>query len=140
MAYDYNKLKMKVFAQIALLLSATQAVTLTSQATSYPYFTVSDSKGTIVKAHGGKPEFEPLETGTMKTMPNIIDLTKNIFKDAYKEKPADKDSIEERIKGHSRHFGDEDSQKVADKLALEKDIIHYDNRKAWELGIAWNPK
>ena len=130
---------MKIVAQIAVFIAATQAVALSSAESSYPYFTVSDSKGTIVKAHGGKPELEPLETGVMKTMPNIGDLTKNIFRDAFKEKAADKDSIEERIKGHTRHFGPEDSTKVADKLSLEKDIVHYDNRKAWELGIAWNP-
>ena len=131
---------MKMIAKMAMLVSFTQAIALSNTESSYPYFTVSDSKGTIVKSHGGKPELEPLETGTMKTMPNIQDLTKNIFKDAYKERAADRDSVEERIKGHSRHFGPEDSTKVADKLALEKEIIHYDNRKAWELGIAWNPK
>ena len=131
---------MKIIAQIMLIAGAAQAVCLTSGEASYPYFTVSDSKGTIVKAAGGKPEFEPLETGQMKTMPTINDLTKNIFKDGFKEKAADKDSIEERIKGHSRSFGDEEATKTALKDSKEKEIVHYDNRKAWELGIVWNPK
>ena len=130
---------MKVIAKIALIIGAAQAVSISSTEASYPYFTVSDSKGQIVKNNGGKPEFEPLETGSMKTMPNINDLAKNIFRDGFKEKAADRDSIEERIKGYSRNFGDEEATKTAEKLSRDRDIVHYDNRRAWELGINWNP-
>ena len=75
----------------------------------------------------------------MKTLPNRNDLTRNIFRDGYKEAPSDKDSIEERIKGSSRNFAPEEARKTASKLANQREIIHYDNRKAWDLGIKWNP-
>ena len=106
---------MKTIVKFLLIAATTQAISIKSE--SYPYFTVSDSKGQIVKANGGVPEFEPLETGSMKTMPNLNDLTKNVFRDGYKEKPADKDSIEERIKGSSRSFGGEEATKTNEKLA-----------------------
>ena len=126
---------MKVIVKLLLIATSATAINLKSE--SYPYFTVSDSKGQIVKAHGGKPEFEPLETGSMKTMPNINDLTKNIFRDGFKEAPADKDSLEERIKGHSRSFAPEEATKTSERLARDREIVHYDNRKAWELGLKW---
>ena len=52
----------------------------------------------------------------MKTLPNKNDLTKNIFRDGYKEAAPDKDSVEERIKGNSRSFGGEEATKTAEKL------------------------
>ena len=82
---------MKAIIKLLLIASTASAINLRSESDSYPYFVTSDAKGQIVKAHGGKPEFEPLETGSMKMMPNINDLTKNIFRDGFKEAPADKD-------------------------------------------------
>ena len=74
---------MKAIVKFLFIAASTKAINLSSE--SYPYFTVSDKKGTIVKSSGGVAEFEPLETGSMKTMPTLNDLTKNVFRDGYKE-------------------------------------------------------
>ena len=126
---------MKAIFKLLLVACTANAISLKSE--SYPYFTVSDSKGSAVKSHGGKTELEPLETGSMKTMPNLNDLTKNVFRDGFKEQPADKDSVEERIKGNSRNFMPDEAAKTAGVLARDREIVHYDNRKAWELGVKW---
>ena len=47
---------------------------------------------------------EPLETGSMKTLPGIRDLTKNLLRDGFKERAPDRDSIEAKIKSASRSF------------------------------------
>ena len=44
----------------------------------------------------------------MKTLDNRYDLQKNIMRDGFKEKPADKDSITERVRAASRSHGKEE--------------------------------
>ena len=69
---------------------------------SYPYFTVTPQKGRLVKAIGGNAEFEPLETSTMKTLPTLRDMKRNLVTDGFKPEFEGPDSITERIKGASR--------------------------------------
>ena len=107
---------------------------------SYPYFTVSDGMGQEIKAKGGNAEFEPLGTASMKDLPNKHELTKNAFRDGLPEKAPIKDTIEERIKSMSRSNLPEDKIQTDNNTEREREIINYDNRRAWELGIRWNPK
>ena len=89
---------------ILVLIGAAQAIT------SYPYIKVSNGKAVSVKQAGGSLELEPLETGSMKTLPSHHDLTKDIVRDAFKERVPDSDSIEERIKWASRNYGAQEHQ------------------------------
>ena len=76
------------FSCIVLLLASASAIT------SYPYYQVTPAKQAAVKKAGGDAELEPLETGSMKTLPNLRELKKNLLKDGFKEKAADPSSIE----------------------------------------------
>ena len=92
---------------------------------NYPYQTVSKGKQQDVIKAGGKPELEPLETGSFKSLDNKFDMKKFITRDGFKEKGADRDSIEERIKWGSRNFGNEEATKIQNKLTREKGVIRY---------------
>ena len=107
---------------------------------SYPYYRVSEPKGVAVTAINGNPEHEPLETGSMKTLPNIHDLKKNLMNEGFKEPRPDRDSVEERIKWASRNFGGEEKTKIAEKNAREQAALEYGIKRGWETGIKWNPK
>ena len=94
-------------------MAATQAIS------SYPYQRVSPLKSAAVTSINGNYEHEPLETGSMKTLPNLHDLKKNLMNDGFKEAKSDKDSVEERIKWASRNFGGEEKVKTAEKNGRE---------------------
>ena len=102
---------------------------------NYPYQTVSKGKQQDVIKAGGKPELEPLETGNFKSLDSKFDMKKFITRDGFKEKPADRDSVEERIKWGSRNFGNEEATKIQNKLKREKGVIRHIQDKAYELGI-----
>ena len=107
---------------------------------SYPYQRVSPLKSAAVTSINGNPEHEPLETGTMKTLPNLHDLKKNLLRDGFKEAKSDTDSVEERIKWASRNFGGEEKVKTAEKNGREQAALGYGIKRGWEIGVKWNPK
>ncbi len=53
----------------------------------------------------GRPELEPLDTGSFKTLPRLHDLRKDLLKNGFREEHPERDSVEERIKMGSRNFG-----------------------------------
>ena len=113
---------------IHLILSTIALVSIDQEAgavQNYPYFTVSKGKKDEVVKSGGKPELEPLETGSFKTLDSKFDMKKFITRDGYKEKAADRDSIEERIKWGSRNYGNEEATKIQNKLRREKGVIRH---------------
>ena len=61
------------------------ALALSQAIQSYPYQRVSAPKSKAVSAINGNPEMEPMETGSMKTLPNLHDLEKNVLRDGFKE-------------------------------------------------------
>ena len=63
---------------------------------------------------------EPLETGSMKSLPGIRDLTKNLLRDGFKERTPDRDSIESKIKSASRSFMPDENRHTLDRLEKEK--------------------
>ena len=102
---------------------------------NYPYFTVSKGKQQDVIKAGGKAELEPLETGNFKSLDSKFDMKKLITRDGFKEKSADRDSVEERIKWGSRNYGNEEATKIQNKLKREKGVVRHIQDKAYELGI-----
>merc|ERR1711935_895 len=139
MGIFYQKMKSVLnIAIITLLINCIEINAINLE--SYPYFTVSDGMAKAVKEKGGKAEFEPLGTATMKDLPNRHELTKNAFRDGLPEQAPFKDSIEERIKAMSRSNLPEEKIQQDNNTNREREIINYDNRRAWELGIRWNPK
>ena len=126
---------MRFIAIIGVLCSAT-AIKLDS----YPYQRVSPAKSAVVTAVGGNAEFEPLTTGSMKTLPNLNDLKKGLLVDGFKEAEPDCDSIEQRIKRASRDFGGEEEIKVTEKNAREAAALNYGINRGYETGVNWNPK
>ena len=90
------------FSCILLLVASASAIQ------SYPYYQVTPAKQAAVKAAGGDSELEPLETGSMKTLPNLRELKKNLLKNGFKEKAAAPSSVEAAIKKASRNHGTEE--------------------------------
>ena len=46
------------------------------------------------------------------------------MRDGFKEKPADKDSISERIQAYNRSHGQEEKTRISENLKRERDILH----------------
>ena len=96
---------MKINCIILLLASA-------SAITSYPYYQVTPAKAAAIKAAGGNPELEPLTTGSMKTLPNLRELKKNLLRDGFNEKASEPNSVEAAIKKTSRNHGKEEKSRI----------------------------
>ena len=59
------------------------------------------------------------------------------MRDGFKEKIADKDSIQERIRAASRSHGAEEAIRIRENLLREKNILH---RGVWQAqGLGINP-
>ena len=119
----------------ALLLVGASAV----QIESYPYYQVSGAKKAAITAAGGNAELEPLETGSMKTLPNLRELKANLLKDGFKEKAADPSSVEAAIKKASRNHGAEEQKRIADINAREVEQLKYAVVKAHNIGVNQDP-
>ena len=110
-----------------------------SAITSYPYYQVSKAKAAAVTAAGGNAELEPLETGSMKTLPNLRELKSGLLRDGFKERAANPSSIEYRIKRSSRNHGAGEKARIAGRRAREAEQLGYAVRKAHSLGINQDP-
>ena len=67
-------------------------------------------------------------------------ITKDIVRDGFKEREADKDSVEERIKWASRNYGAQENQQTTERLANEKKVIENGIWGARKMGINMYPK
>ena len=123
------------FNTVLLLVSAASAVSLSS----YPYYQVTPAKAAIVTKAGGDAELEPLETGSMKTLPTLRELKANLLRDGFKEKPADPNSIEFAIKRASRNHGGEEKARIKAINDREAQQLRYVVHKAHNVGINQDP-
>ena len=121
------------FSCILLLVASASAIQ------SYPYLQVTPAKQAAVKASGGNVELEPLETGSMKTLPNLRELKKNLLKDGFKEKAAAPSSVEASIKKSSRNHGGEEKALIKGRNAREAQQLGYSSMKAQRIGVNANP-
>ena len=121
------------FSTIILLVCSASALQ------SYPYLQVTPAKQAAVKAAGGNAELEPLETGSMKTLPNLRELKKNLLKDGFKEKAPAPSSIEAAIKKASRNHGAEEKALIKGRNDREAEQLKYAVMKAQNIGVSADP-